>query len=181
MHKLWHLNYSLHIIFYIESYQAVIWLSIRTCRRLRLSIFRIPVMVLITVVTYPTSGGSTTGHLERRGESTYIVLLKWRVGKHLVTALYYSQVILLFMCRQWTEAIMLFRYDFKNRDVKCTAVLLISLKWMKVSNRIQTVCHCQTVQWKYQTEHKQYVTVRLYNESTKQNTNSIWCFSDRAS
>jgi len=50
-----------------------------------------------------------------------------------------NQVILLFMCKEWTEAIMLFRYDFKNSDVKCTAVFIISLKWMKVSNRIQTV------------------------------------------
>jgi hypothetical protein len=40
----------------------------------------------------------------------------------------YNQVLLLFMCRQGTEAIMLFRYDFKNSDVKCTAVCFISLK-----------------------------------------------------
>ena len=40
----------------------------------------------------------------------------------------YNEVILLFVCREWTEAIMLFRYDFKNSDIKCTAVLLISLK-----------------------------------------------------
>jgi len=39
-----------------------------------------------------------------------------------------NQVILLFMCKEWTEAIMLFRYDFKNSDVKCTAVFIISLK-----------------------------------------------------
>jgi len=44
---------------------------------------------------------------------------------------------------------------------------------IKVSNRTQTVCQCQTVQWKYQTQYKQYVTVRLYNESIKQNTNSM--------
>ena len=33
----------------------------------------------------------------------------------------------------------------KNSDVKRIAVFLISLKWMKVSTRIQTVCHCQTL------------------------------------
>ena len=34
----------------------------------------------------------------------------------------YNQVIVLFKCREWTEAIMLIRYDFKNSDVKCRAV-----------------------------------------------------------
>ena len=34
----------------------------------------------------------------------------------------YNQVIVLFMCREWTEAIMLIRYDLKNSDVKCRAV-----------------------------------------------------------
>ena len=48
--------------------------------------------------------------------------------KHQWTHGPYNQVILLFMCREWTDAMMLFRYDFKNSDVKCTAVLLISLK-----------------------------------------------------
>ena len=30
----------------------------------------------------------------------------------------YNHDILLFMCKEWREAIMLFRYDFKNSDVK---------------------------------------------------------------
>ena len=93
----------------------------------------------------------------------------------------YNQFILLFMCRQWTEAIRLFRYDFKNSDVRCRAVFSISLKRTKVSKEntnsmslsdctpvaIQTVCHCQTV---HQLQYKQYVTVRLY---TICNTNSM--------
>ena len=49
-------------------------------------------------------------------------------GKQQWTHGTYNHVILLFVCREWTEAIMLFRYDFKNSDVKCTAVFLISLK-----------------------------------------------------
>ena len=48
--------------------------------------------------------------------------------KHQWTHGPYNQVNLLFMCRQWTEAIMLFRKDLINSDVKCTAVLLISFK-----------------------------------------------------
>jgi len=41
--------------------------------------------------------------------------------------IYVPKRTLLFKCREWTEAIMLFRYDLKNSDVKCTAVFLISL------------------------------------------------------
>jgi len=52
---------------------------------------------------------------------TWMLKLYWTHGP-------YSQVILSFMCREWIEAFMLFRYDLKNSDVKCTAVFLTSLK-----------------------------------------------------
>jgi hypothetical protein len=40
--------------------------------RLCLSILRLPVPVLIIVVTCPTSGVSTTDHLVQRGETTIL-------------------------------------------------------------------------------------------------------------
>jgi len=36
--------------------------------------FGIPVTVLIRLVTYPTSGGSTNDHLERRAETTILYI-----------------------------------------------------------------------------------------------------------
>ena len=59
--------------------------------QLSLSILGIPVTMLIIVVTYPMSGGSTTEYLVQRGETMilyiYIVLPKRGVGKCLVPAL----------------------------------------------------------------------------------------------
>jgi len=63
----------------------------------------------------------------------------------------YNQVIVLFMCREWTEAIMLIRYDFKNSDVKCRAVcselftIIICLTLMKHNSSFPWVLIVQVV------------------------------------